>query len=135
MRTCELGGRIFLNWLDRDEVYSPQSYRQLAKLLQSVGYTDLAVGILYDGRERDRRETDLSEMKWWFLSVLKIMIGYGYGWRYFIAVIWLIGLTAIGVVALGFSEDGKQWGLLERVWYSADMVIPVIRLREKHYRS
>ena len=129
-------GRLwFRDWLGRDAVYSPQPYRQLASVLRDVGYNDLSASILYDGRERERGETSIGEAKWWFLSALNLVIGYGYGWRYFIAVLWLIGLVGVGVLVLSFNSCGRNWTLAKRTWYSLDMVIPIIRLREKHYQE
>lgn len=128
-------GRVwFRDWLGRDAIYSPQPYRQLASVLRDGGYNGLSAAILYDGREREREETSIGEAKWWFLSALSLVIGYGYGWRYFIAVLWLSGLVAVGVLVLSFNSCGKKWTLAKRIWYSLDMVIPIIRLREKHYQ-
>ena len=127
------GRSWFRGWLDRDKGYSPQPYRQLAMVLRSAGYTDMANSILFDGRERERGEIGPLAARWWLLSILKVVIGYGYGWRYFIALGWLVVLVAIGVMALRLSKERDKWPPRIAFWYSLDMVIPVIRLRERHY--
>ena len=57
----------------------------------------------------------------------------GYGWRDFWALAWVVFFTGLGTVILRVrgerSGDGQRLG----VWYSLDMLLPIIRLREAHY--
>lgn len=102
------------------------------------------------------------------LSLLRVTIGYGHGWRYFWALYWVAGLAFLGTIVLRQRKNidriflwikvvcvrRKSYGVLVRfvrrvqrtgskgsnkgieklgLWYSLDMLLPVIRLREKHY--
>jgi hypothetical protein len=126
----------FVNWLARDEPYSPQPYEQLAGVLREMGHPEMATDVLYAGRERERKEAWQrgENLRWLGLSLLKWTIGYGHGHRFFWALYWVIGLTLIGTVVLGVTgqnqrDDGKMIG----IWYSLDMLLPIIQLRKEHY--
>jgi uncharacterized protein YjbI with pentapeptide repeats len=130
------GSRWFVDWLARNEQYSPQPYEQLAKVLREMGHPEMATDVLYAGRERERREAwqHGENLRWLGLSMLNWTIGYGHGHRFFWALYWVIGLTLIGTVVLGVTgqnqrDDGKRIG----IWYSLDMLLPIIQLRKTHY--
>ena len=125
----------FREWLARDTSYSPQPYRHLAATLRAAGHEGMADAILVANRDRERRSA-----KWWqpkkcALWLFKIVVGYGYGWRNFLALVWAIVLVALGTVVLhlsseqGFDVDGWSRSIV----YSADMLVPAIHLREEHY--
>ena len=114
-------------WLKRDRSYSPQPYRHLANVLRDAGHKDIANGILFAGRERERLEATPEWHHRARLLALKKVIGYGYGWGPLRAVLWLAGLVVLGAIVLricGVENRG--------VLYSLDMALP-IRLREEHY--
>ena len=73
------------------------------------------------------------------LGALKIFIGYGYGWRMFVALLWIVGLVAVGTLILHFSKERDRYCILQARWgvgcacYSLDMILPLIHLRERHY--
>ncbi len=75
--------------------------------------------------------------KCWRLSLLMVVIGYGYGQGYFRALLWVAGLVALGTVFLCISGERKKhkvlYGLPSTAFYSLDMLLPIVRLREKHY--
>ena len=60
---------------------------------------------------------------------MRSVIGYGYGWRTFFALFWLGGLVIVGRVVLLVAREEGDIGF----WYSLDMVLPVVRLKEQHY--
>ncbi len=66
--------------------------------------------------------------------MLRMTIGYGYGWRYFWALGWVAFFTLLGTGILRWENerlnDSKKLGF----WYSFDMLLPIIRLRERHYK-
>ena len=141
-------------WLERD-VYSPQPYEQLAKVLRETGHKDMAQEILYLRRERERSEVclrtnsgipDFSRNSrscnilhhdypfWLWLSALRIFIGYGY--RIYYAIFWAAGLTISGMVMLQRSGQGPLHGMRYYGFaYSVDMLLPIIQLRQYHYDS
>ena len=150
----------FIEWLARDKSYSPQPYRHLAGVLRAAGYEWRADNILYAGRAREHKESNM----WWyrsvFLWVLWLLIGYGYGLRNFFALAWIFGFIIIGMIFLRHIKNidkffllvkkkitrrdiptrilftkARSWKRVQKLgfWYSFDMLLPVIRLREKHY--
>ena len=123
----------FIEWLAKDESYSPQPYRHLAGVFRAAGHEDMADDILVANRDRERRETDWWPPKWLWLWMLKLFIGYGYGLRSFYALYWIAGLTVFGTVLLCCAKESARDGTKLGFWYSLDMLLPVIRLREQHY--
>ena len=127
------GSDWFIRWLEADRSFSPQPYWQLARVLEEAGHENMAGDVRYAGRERERSELGLAEARWWGLSALWATIGYGYGWRFSRALAWIVFFTGLGTVILRMrgerSGDGRHLG----VWYSLDMLLPIIRLRERHY--
>ena len=160
------GSDWFIKWLAKDKPYSRQPYLHLAGVLRAAGHDDMADEILYANRERER----VDPKTWWgrkvLLSALNITIGYGYGFKYFRALGWVLGLAFLGMVLLWFKrrndklilhnkrqelakvelekrgpvfrqvlEKEESWKRLAALgfWFSLDMLLPVIRLREKHY--
>ncbi len=125
-------------WLNKQKKYSPQPYEHLASVLLKSGHVSMANSILYDGRERKRKEM-ATWRQWTYLSILNYVIGYGYGHRIFRALYFVFGLVIIGVLVLRVSrqyckkdsnkKDLKYWGLA----YSIDMLLPIIHLRKHHY--
>ena len=127
------GADWFIGWLEADRSFSPQPYRQLARVLEEAGHENMAADVRYASSERERSELGPAELRWWILSALRVTIGYGYGWRDFWALAWVVFFTGLGTVILRVrgerSGDGQRLG----VWYSLDMLLPIIRLREAHY--
>ena len=129
------GIRWFREWLARDTPYSPQPYRHLAATLRAAGHEGMADAILVANRDRERRSAKWWQPKKWALWLFKIVIGYGYGWRNFLALVWASALVALGTVVLHLSGeqsfDVDGWS--RKIIYSVDMLVPAIHLREEHY--
>ena len=130
----------FIGWLAKDRTYSAHPYRHLAGLLSNVGYPDKAGDVLYAGRERERQRLTRCQLEWWWLSLLKYTIGYGYGLRFFRALGWVLVLALAGWLILWISGERTQSHIDRNhqratlgFWYSLDMVLPFIHLREWHY--
>lgn len=125
----------FIDWLEKDKSYSPEPYRHLAGVLRTAGHEDVADAVLFASRERERKESNLSLAKWLTLWALKLSIGYGY--CYFLALFWIALLVVIGTFILDLVQEHERpsiiSGLLDSAFYSLDMLLPVIRLRERHY--
>ena len=133
------GSRWFVKWLEKNEIYSPQPYRYLASVLRAAGHNDMANEILVASRDREREESSMSEGKWWRLTLLKFFIGYGYGNGNFWALIWALALVAVGTIVLYCTKEHKKYEefhhWLDPFFYSLDMLLPIIRLRERHYKN
>ena len=132
------GGMWYECWLSRSQSYSPQPYVQLANVLRGMGHADESNDVLYAGRERAREELLEKEhySGWLGASLLKITIGYGYGGRYFLSVVWVLFFVLLGTAWLRLSrqhpivdQDGDRIGF----FYSLDLLLPIIELRKSHY--
>lgn len=65
----------------------------------------MASDILFASRVRAGADSGPCESKWWGLSLLQSIIGYGYGWRSFAALAWMIVFTFIGTAILFLKGD------------------------------
>ena len=123
----------FAGWLAKDSPYTPQPYRHLVSHLRDAGHEGKAEHILYANRERERWDSRTLWIRWFLLSGLWLIFGYGYGWRSFLTLFWAGLFVFIGTVVLRkikeLDRDGDRLGF----WYSLDMLLPAIRLREQHY--
>ncbi|MCH7539677.1 MAG: hypothetical protein IH999_04665 [Proteobacteria bacterium] len=130
------------DWLAKDETYSPQPYQQLASVLRVAGHAEKADDILYASKERER--SNAKGIRLAGLTLLKVVIGYGYGYRYFYSLAWMAVLVLVGVGVLRLADEQKKQQIADEqknqkipvgFWYSLDMALPIIRLREAHYEE
>ena len=121
----------FENWLQKDETYTPQPYRQLAGILSEMGHQDKANAILYCGKDRERREAPAARA--FGLSVLKYTIGYGFGYRYFLSLLWIIGITCFGAIVFSTTREGAQYSFWQGLGYSFDLLLPLIEIDKWHF--
>jgi uncharacterized protein YjbI with pentapeptide repeats len=119
----------FEEWFYKMDHYVPQPYEQLASVVQSQGNAALATTIRYSSRERERSEA--TGRAWAWLSLLKWAIGYGHHPEY--SVLWAFGFVAFGAIVLRVSGEGPRNGMPYGLAYSFDVLLPIIRLRDKHY--
>ncbi len=127
------GSSWFIEWLAKDESYSPQPYRHLAGVFRATGHEDIANHILFASRDLELGETNWWPPKWVWLWILKLVIGYGYGWGYFRALVWSAVLVVFGTGLLYWKKEEDKDGIKLGFWYSLDMLLPIIQLRERHY--
>ena len=120
----------FIDWLKKDQSYTPQPYHQLASVLRAMGHMEAVNAILFAGKERERHEA--RGWKWWGLSLLKWVIGYGYGYRYFFSLFWVVAITLIGVFVLATVDNGAPSTLAQKAAFSFDLLLPIIKLDESH---
>ena len=123
------------SWLERDPTYSPSPYTELAKALRAGGNEGLADDILITRRDRERGLAHILEPRWWGWTGAKYLIGYGYGWGTFRALCWVGVLSVLGTLVLFVSGNRQKTDLTLGFWYSLDILIPGIRLRQRHYDS
>lgn len=132
----------FLNWLRKQKKYTPQPYEQLASILQKAGYKGKASDILYESKERERKKVATGTY-FIYLFILKWLIGYGYGYRLLlhpcisILILSLIGTPFIYCNGEGKKKlilKGKTWCFFWCLFYSFDILLPIIKLDERHYK-
>jgi hypothetical protein len=114
-----------LLWLDRMPAYSPQPYEQLAAWYRRVGHDDDARRVLLE-KQRRRRGSQRPVGKFWGY-LLDGTVGYGY--RPWIAGLWLVALTATSAVLFAAGQptrnkvgEGPQF---QPLIYALDLLIPV----------
>jgi hypothetical protein len=124
----------FISWLGKQQSYAPGPYEQLATVFRNEGRPNAADRVLYAGKERERKPSP-------FLSYIGLTAGkwfIGYGYYLFRCVYWALGFMFAGSLALWLSGEGhrvsRHYNMLYGIAYSFDLLLPIIRLREKHYQ-
>jgi hypothetical protein len=117
-------------WLSRSKSFSAQPYEQLALVLQNQGRGEEATAIRFAGRERERGTS--TGWRWLWLTSLDWLIGYGYYPAR--AIGWAVGFVILGALVLWKSGQGRRNGMPYGLAYSFDLLLPIIRLREMHYK-
>jgi adhesin HecA-like repeat protein len=129
-----------LDWLtaaDPDE-YSPQPYEQLAGVYRSSGNDEAAREVLI-AKQRRRQETLGRGAKAWSWFLGKTV---GYGYRLWLAGVWLIALAVVGSVLfwqvfdavangsgdLTPAKDANQVPPFQPLLYTVDVLLPVVSL-------
>ena len=121
----------FIDWLARDGSYSRQPYVQLASILTKEGQVEKAGDILFAANDRERQLTfDRSWSGWIWRTMFWATLGYGLRPHY--AFIWLLAFLLIGALLFRRTEESQGYSMLDGLFYSLDMLIPVIQLREVH---
>lgn len=114
-----------LAWLDHQSVYAPQPYEQLAAHYRRLGYDGEARRVLLV-RERRRRATRRGVSRVWG-ALLDVTVGYGY--RPWIAGIWLALLTLLGSLVFHFhtpvANKQGEGPPFNPVAYTLDLLVPI----------
>jgi hypothetical protein len=129
------GSRWFIDWLAKDEPYTPQPSQQCAQVLRDIGHPEMANAVLYAERERERKQTWRSgnKVRAIGLLLLKLFVGYGYGIRLlWHPLAWVAALVVAGTVVLHLTWVpialvGSVWAV---VAYSLDMLLPIVELEK-----
>jgi hypothetical protein len=121
-----LPSKYRLAWLDRNsDGYRPQPYEQLAAFYRRMGHDDQARRVLLM-KQRRRRTTQNPAGKLWGY-ILDFSIGYGY--RPWLAFIWLTSLVAVGTVVFALrppSPIGSDKALhFNSLVYTINLLLPV----------
>jgi hypothetical protein len=120
----------FENWFDQHaENVSLQPYEQLASVYQAQGNADGAKAIRFAGKDHDRKTAN--GWRSVLLHAHYALIGYGYIPSF--SLVWALVFTAIGVLVLTASRQGRVNDMRWRIIYSFDMLLPLVRLRESNY--
>jgi hypothetical protein len=110
--------------------HSPQPYLQLAQVFKIAGYNDEADKIHIWEREANREQTK-SWIGWSWEWLKYIVIGYGYTKSR--AFAWAVFFLLVGWFVVRKSQIARKHGF--GFTYSFDMLLPIVRLREKHYTT
>ena len=139
----------YLNWLRRDETFSPQPYEYLAATFRKAGEADKADDVLYASRERVREQAK-PRLRWWGLSLLKYTISYGIGSGYFfLPLFWVVGLAIASTIILFAAGQPVTCDIVDqpsgclsnrladssmaaRFVYSLGQVLPIVELDPAH---
>ncbi|MGW2648702.1 hypothetical protein ACWC2T_28150 [Streptomyces sp. NPDC001393] len=115
-----------LQWLARD-VYQPQPYEQLAKCYRAVGRDGESRRVLLAQQRRRREAAGMPAKIWGLLQDVTV----GYGYRPWLAGLWLLGLLAAGSVYFASHRPaplGTGGPHFNAVAYTLDLLVPVVNL-------
>nr|WP_206313671.1 oxidoreductase [Streptomyces coryli] len=112
-------------WLRRSRGYSPQPYEQLAAWYRRIGHDHNARGVLLEKQRARRRTLRPLARLWGYL--LDGAVGYGY--RPWLAGLWLAVVAAAGSVVFGLAEriqvkPDDEPGFHSLV-YTLDLLVPI----------
>jgi uncharacterized protein YjbI with pentapeptide repeats len=120
----------FKGWLKRQTKFTPQPYENLANVLEKEGHKGEAKDVLYAGKNRELEQAS-DRLSWFWLFLHKIFIGYGYRIHY--SFCWTLGFILVGMFVLRITKQGPANKMPYGLAYSTDMLLPIVKLREKHY--
>jgi hypothetical protein len=123
-----------LVWLRSDDLrFSPQPYKNLARVLKGMGYEDEARKILVAMHADDQLTNRLTWVDRAKTRILGITIGYGY--QPSLAGLWMLVFVALGAVI--FHQEHRKGGItttgpskFNALVFSIDSFLPIIDLKE-----
>ncbi len=96
-----------------------------------MGYYTASREVQYAGKERERNISNgLAKLD---LTMQWLLVGYGHA--YWQSVLWTIVLTLLGAWIAGFDTVANQMNLFERLLFSFDRFVPILRLSEDNYKN
>ncbi|MFF4249836.1 oxidoreductase [Streptomyces sp. NPDC001663] len=114
-----------MRWIRRSPGYSPQPYEQLASWYRTAGHDDDARRVLL-AKQRHRRRTLQPTARVWG-RLLDATVGYGY--RPWLAGVWLLLLTLLGTLAFGAGRPtavkAGEGPRFQPLVYTLDLLIPI----------
>ncbi|AQS71530.1 hypothetical protein [Streptomyces pactum] len=112
-------------WIRRSPGYSPQPYEQLASWYRKAGHDDDARRVLL-AKQRHRRRTLPPAARVWG-HLLDATVGYGY--RPWLAGVWLLVLTSLGTLSFGTHSPNPvkqgEGAPFQPLVYTLDLLIPI----------
>lgn len=112
-------------WIRRSPGYSPQPYEQLASWYRTAGHDDDARRVLL-AKQRHRRRTLSPAARVWG-HLLDVTVGYGY--RPWLAGVWLLALTLLGTLAFHAHSPTQvkqgEGAPFQPLVYTLDLLIPI----------
>ncbi|MFE6963079.1 oxidoreductase [Streptomyces sp. NPDC057696] len=112
-------------WIRRSPGYNPQPYEQLASWYRKAGHDDDARRVLL-AKQRHRRQTLPPAARGWG-HLLDVTVGYGY--RPWLAGVWLLALTLLGTLSFGTASPSpvqrSEGAPFQPLVYTLDLLIPI----------
>ncbi|WP_333773642.1 oxidoreductase [Streptomyces sp. IBSBF 3136] len=112
-------------WIRRSPGYNPQPYEQLASWHRKAGHDDDARRVLL-AKQRHRRRTLHPAARVWG-HLLDVTVGYGY--RPWLAGVWLLALTLTGTLSFGAGSPTPikqgEGAPFQPLIYTLDLLIPI----------
>ncbi|MFF8531693.1 oxidoreductase [Streptomyces sp. NPDC015532] len=126
--------RARLNWLERQQHgYAPQPYDQLAAAYRQAGQEDAArLVAIHKQRRRRRTLNPAGRLLDWLLY---LTVGYGY--RTWLAALWLLALLALGTAVFTHSYPthmtaaGTPTPAFHAIAYTLDVLVPIVDLGQQ----
>ncbi|MEU7406052.1 oxidoreductase [Streptomyces sp. NPDC044948] len=122
-RRDSVAGRVA--WVRRSPGYNPQPYEQLASWYRRAGHDDDARRVLL-AKQRHRRRTLPWVARMWG-NLLDATVGYGY--RPWLAGVWLLALTLLGTLSFGAHSPSPvkqgEGAPFQPLVYTLDLLIPI----------
>ncbi|MFC4565455.1 hypothetical protein ACFO4E_26660 [Nocardiopsis mangrovi] len=114
-----------LDWIRRSPGYSPQPYEQLATWYRNIGHDDDARRVLLAKQRHRRRTLHPTGRIWGYL--LDVTVGYGY--RPWLAGLWLAALTLLGVLVFSthapIPAKPGEGSPFNAFIYTVDLLFPI----------
>ncbi|MGW6636938.1 oxidoreductase [Streptomyces cyaneofuscatus] len=114
-----------LDWVRRNPGYAPQPYEQLAGWYRQIGHDDHARRVLL-AKQRHRRLTLSPPARVWG-HLLDVTVGYGY--RPWMAGVWLLALTLLGTVVFSTHTPSAvkegEGSPFQPFVYTLDLLVPI----------
>jgi len=111
-------------WVRRSPGYSPQAYEQLASWYRKAGHDDARRVLL--AKQRHRRRTLRPAARVWG-HLLDVTVGYGY--RPWLAGVWLLALTLLGTLAFGSGSPTAvkrgEGAPFQPLVHTLDFLVPI----------
>jgi len=139
-----INAKMRIDWLERQKEFRPQTYEQLAKCFQNMGFLEEAKEVLMAKEEKLTLARPLSE-RWLRFMTLGVFLGYGYDpWRlaYFGAASVVMGgfLFSLGFRKNLMSPVNDSRGQTKNnhpkfsaLIYSIETFVPLLDLHQKKY--
>ncbi|WP_030545833.1 hypothetical protein [Streptomyces albus] len=120
-----------LAWVRRSPGYAPQPYMQLADWYRRIGHDDDARRVLLAKQRHRRRTLPWAARAWGHL--LDVTVGYGY--RPWLAGVWLLALTLLGTLSFGTHSPSPskpgEGAPFQPLVYTLDLLIPIGSLGQR----
>jgi hypothetical protein len=128
----QLGVRQRLDWLARTpDGFQPQPYEQLATYYRKIGHDDAARRVLLIKQRRHRSTLHPAAKTWGLLQ--DVIVGYGY--RPWLAGLWLLGLLTAGTAYFAAYRpqplQPSQGPGFNAFAYTLDLLLPIINLGQE----
>jgi hypothetical protein len=134
--TCPHSAEWYGSWLQRQaeprKSYEP--YGAIVKMLASQGQALEAQDLAVLGHDIERADAlqHGEIVRYALLSIYKYSIGYGE--KLYFACFWVMFFVIIGAVIFRRTEEARQYKMPYGLSYSFDMLLPIVHLREAHYK-